>query len=454
MNLAERLRGVMRPGGSASPNPPVARSEGPAESPVAANPANHDHIAETLGGEWREARGQRYLIVDRTYHAGYRLGRVAVADCLPEDGRWPRMELLLTEPLAGIPIGPALFLDLETTGLAGGAGTYAFLVGCGWFEGGVFRVRQFVLTSFAAERALLEDVAALVHAAGVLVTYNGKTFDAPLIDTRFLFHRLAAPCTGRTHVDLLHPARRLWSPSPHRRSGEPPRSLDDLGRPALDVFDEGGGSCRLSLMEQAILGHVREDDVPGFEIPSRYFQFVRSGDARGLDGVLEHNRLDLLALAMLTARAGQLLDEGASAARNAREALGLGRLYERGGLFDEARACFARAIDFDDDAHVRVEALRAYAILSRRERRYADAADAWRQMLSMRECPLRWAQEATEALAVHHEHRARDLVAARRFAMQALQFNVTRSRAQAVHHRLARIDRKLGEPTAHPVPLF
>jgi hypothetical protein len=431
MNLAERLRGVIRPGGSASPG--LSSVEGPALS--GAEGPNPSDIAETLGGEWREGGGQRYLVVDRTYHAGYRLGRVAVADCVPEDGRWPRMELLLTEPVAGIPSGPALFLDLETTGLAGGAGTYAFLVGCGWFDGGVFRVRQFVLTSFAAERALLEDLAALVHAAGVLVTYNGKTFDAPLIDTRFLFHRLAAPCTAVTHLDLLHPARRLW-------------------RPAGDVHFDSGASCRLSLMEHAILGHVRENDVPGFEIPSRYFQFVRSGDARGLDGVLEHNRLDLLALAMLTARAGQLLDEGAPAASSAREALGLGRLYERGGLLDEARACFARAIEFDDDRHARVEALRADAILSRRERRYADAAEAWRQMLSMRECPPRWAQEAAEALAVHHEHRARDLSAARRFAMQTLQFNVTRSRAQAVHHRLARIDRKLGEPSAQSAPLF
>jgi uncharacterized protein len=436
MNLVERLRGVMRPGGSASPYPPPVSRPGSAESPVPPDPANHVDIAETLGGEWREGRGQRYLVVDRTYHAGYRLGRVAVADCLPQDGRWPRMELLLTDPLADIPVGPALFLDLETTGLAGGAGTYAFLVGCGWFDGGVFRVRQFVLTSFAAERALLEEVAALVRAAGVLITYNGKTFDAPLIDTRFLFHRLAAACTGLTHLDLLHPARRLW-------------------RPAVDVhLDEGGASCRLSLMEQAILGHVREDDVPGFEIPSRYFHFVRSGDARGLNGVLEHNRLDLLSLAMLTARAGQLLDAGAAGARTAREALGLGRLYERGGLFDAARACFARAIDFDEDADARVEALRAYALLSRRERRYADAADAWRQMLSMHECPRRWAQEATEALAVHHEHRARDLAVARRFAVQALQFNVSRSRAQAVHHRLARIDRKLGTPSTQPAPLF
>jgi uncharacterized protein YprB with RNaseH-like and TPR domain len=437
VNLAERLRGVLRPVGADSQD--QKSGVGPPRGPQGAAPhlTGQDHIADVLGGEWREGRGQRYLVVDRAYHAGYRLGRVAVADCLPAgDGRWPRWELLLTAPIADAPGGPLLFLDLETTGLAGGAGTYAFLVGCGWFDGGTFRVRQFVLTSFAAERALLEDAAALMRSSGVLVTYNGKTFDAPLIDTRFLFHRLAAPCSGLTHLDLLHPARRLW-------------------RPAVDIQAEAGtASCRLSLMEQLILGHMREDDVQGFEIPSRYFHFVRSGDARGLEGVLEHNRLDLLALAMLTARAAQLLDEGAPAARNAREALGLGCLYERGGMIPEARACFARAIDLEGDVLTHLEALRAYAVVCRRERRHVEAAAAWRRMLTLRGCPPRLAQEATEALAVHHEHRARDLATARQFAVQALQFNVSRSRAQAVHHRLARIDRKLGGPSPQPAPLF
>jgi tetratricopeptide (TPR) repeat protein len=207
-------------------------------------------------------------------------------------------------------------------------------------------------------------------------------------------------------------------------------------------------------MEQSILGHVREDDVPGFEIPARYFDFVRSGDARGLQGVLEHNRLDLLALAMLTARAGQLLEEGPPATRSAREALGLGCLYERRGFTSEARACFARAIDLEADVLTHVEALRAYAVLCRRERRYTDAADAWRRMLAMRGCPARLAHEATEALAVHHEHRSRDLSAARQFAVQSLQFNVSRSRVQAVHHRLARIDRKIGGPSPQAAPLF
>jgi len=432
MNLGDRLRSVVRPGGSASPNPPYVRRPGSAGPSGSADPAN---IAEALGGEWRDGR---YLVVDRAYHAGYRLGRVAVADCLPaDDGRWPRLGLLMTgADGADAPCGRLLFLDLETTGLAGGAGTYAFLVGCGWFDGALFRVRQFVLTSFAAERPLLEEVAALMRGSGVLVTYNGKTFDAPLIDTRFLFHRLDAPCGGIAHLDLLHPARRLW-------------------RPAVDLqLDGGEPSCRLSLMEQSILGHVREHDVPGFEIPSRYFQFVRSGDARGLNGVLEHNRLDVLALAMLTARAGQLLEEGAPAARTAREALGLGRLYERGGMMTEARVCFARAIEFEADVLTHVEALRAYAVLCRRERRYVDAAEVWRRMLLLRGCPPRLAREATEALAVHHEHRSRDLSAARQFAIQSLQFNISQSRAQAVHHRLARIDRKRGGPSPQPAPLF
>jgi uncharacterized protein YprB with RNaseH-like and TPR domain len=102
-----------------------------------------------------------------------------------------------------------LFLDLETTGLAGGAGSYAFLVGCGWFDGGTFRLRQFFLADFAAERALLEAVAELTEGIACVVTYNGKTFDLPLIETRFVLQRMTTPFADMAHVDLLHPARRM-----------------------------------------------------------------------------------------------------------------------------------------------------------------------------------------------------------------------------------------------------
>lgn len=411
MNLADRLRGVVRPAGG---------PEGPPLRPVSA--------AETLGGEWHGDDHHRYLVVDRKYAPGHRLGRVAVADCLPsDDGLWPRVSLL--EP--SVVPGRMMFVDLETTGLGGGAGTCAFLVGCGWFEGAAFRIRQFFLADYAAERAMLDAVAEAARAAGGLVTYNGKSFDLPLIETRFLFHRMQTPFAGMPHIDMLHPARRLWRP-------------------------EGDESaCRLTTMEEALFGHVREDDVPGFEIPSRYFHYVRTSDARPLDAVLEHNRLDLIALAMLTARAAQLLDEGPAAARSAREALGLGRLYERGGLMAEARASFVHAAAMETaDVATRAEALLACAVLSRRDRHYDEAAAAWRRVLDLRPCPARMAREATVALAVYHEHRERDLQAARRFALQALQFNISLPKTQAAQHRLARLNRKIGGPPAESAALF
>lgn len=421
--LADRLRGVLgsAPAKAAPYENLLHRGETDSDDRRGVQAARADQAAEVLGGDWRETSGHRFLVVDRKYGPGHRHGRLTLADGLPPStGIWPRLSLL-----AGGECGAhVVFVDLETTGLAGGAGTYAFLVGCAWFDGGCFRVRQFFLSQFTAERALLEGVAELARTAGTVVTYNGKSFDLPLIETRFLFHRLQTPFADVAHVDMLHPARRLW-----RR-------------------DEAAQSCRLSGLEQALCGHERDGDVPGFEIPSRYFHYVRTGDARPLEAVLEHNRLDLLSLAMVTARAAQLLEDGPSAAETAREALGLGRLYDRGEMMDLARACFARAAGLEDDlpgdSDTRAEALRAYAVLSRRQRRYGDAADAWQRILQQRGSPPHIVREAIEALAIHHEHRLRDPQTARAFAVRSLQLQSTPMRRDAVHHRLARLDRKLG----------
>ena len=252
-----------------------------------------------------------------------------------------------------------------------------------------------------------------------MVTYNGKSFDLPLIETRYVLQRMRTPFGNLAHVDMLHPARRLWRE-------------DDV-------------ECRLTNLERTLCGHAREGDVPGFEIPSRYFHYVRSGDARALEAVLEHNRLDIISLAMFTARASQLLDDGPPAAATAREACGMGRLYERAGMTDAALESFARAADMTPtDAIARPDALRAHAALCRRLRRYDEAAASWRRVLDVRACPPGIAREATEALAVHHEHRARDLTAARTFALQALGLQATAARQEAVHYRLARLDRKMG----------
>lgn len=451
MSLAGRLRSIVRPfGGSAagghldSPDLPHPRKD----------PAGLDAVAELLDGEWHESSGQQYLVIDRTYPPGHRHGHMVIADWAPEsEGCWPVLTLL--EP--AMTRTQLLFIDLETTGLAGGAGTHAFLVGCGWFDGAAFRVRQFLLARYGAERALLEEVAGIAADAGALVTYNGKAFDLPLIETRFLFHRVRAPFTAMPHVDLLHTARRLWRPGDARRPvAARPSSIRRSDSSTIGCEPEDRESadmratCRLCSVEQLVLGHIREFDVPGYDIPSRYFHYVRSGDPRPLVGVLEHNRLDLLSLALLTARIARLLDEGGGAARSAREAIGLGQLYQRAGLPADALPCFARAASMEADICTVAEALRGYALLSRRTHRYEEAAGAWRRMLDLHACPPRLLQEASEALAVHHEHREANLRLARDFARQALHFTTSASRAQAVSYRLTRLDRKLAALTTAP----
>jgi uncharacterized protein YprB with RNaseH-like and TPR domain len=181
-----------------------------------------------------------------------------------------------------------VFFDVETTGLSGGAGTLAFLAGCGWFENGGFRVRQFFLSGPAGEHAMLDGLAAIFDAASLLVTFNGRSFDVPLMETRWAYHRRECPTAELPHFDMLPPARLLWSRREDERT-----------------------SCTLSALERSVLRFHRAGDVPGFEIPSRYFRFLRTGDSSVIQGVLEHNQHDLISLAAVMVHALQLARVGA-----------------------------------------------------------------------------------------------------------------------------------------------
>src|SRR5262245_9414893 len=258
-SLSDRLRSVLSTGqcrpGLSDPAALDTRRHAGSEDPAYT-------AGDLLEGEWCDADGGRFLVVDRSYSPGHRHGAMSIADALPpSDGLWPRLSLLAD----GATISNLLFIDLETTGLAGGAGTYAFLVGCGWFDGGRFRVRQFVLTSFAAERALLEALVPIARDAGTVVTYNGKSFDLPLVETRFSLHRMDTPFAEMPHIDMLHPARRLW------RGREPSGSS-----PHVEV--SGRDSCRLSVIEQVLCGHRREGDVAASGFRRRTFHSVGPAD--------------------------------------------------------------------------------------------------------------------------------------------------------------------------------
>jgi len=371
-----------------------------------------------LGGTWRGLDDTRCFVVERRLDPSSRYGRDRIgmlAEWVDEGS--PDAGLFAS----GAPARPPfVFFDLETTGLSGGAGTHAFLVGCGRFDTDrSFVTRQFLLTRHGHERTLLDTVAGELADAGALVSFNGKSFDAPVLETRYLFHRLDWPVAQLPHVDALHPARRFWP-----------------------------GDCSLLALERQQLGARRRGDVAQAEIPARYFQFVRTGDARPLAAVFEHNRLDLLTLAALTARLLRLVRTGVSAARDAREVYALGTTYARAGLDDRARECFTRAVTMSPAPSgafdpVRVESLRALALAWRRARRFDEAADCWRQLLDTRACPPGVLREAAEALAIHHEHRVRDLDAAKAFALRSLSDEARPAWTQAVQHRLARLDRKM-----------
>ena len=434
MDLTSRLRSIVRPSNPAAAVPgDGGRRELTYEPDTGGYEASLDpeRMGEVLGGRSVRTQFGGCLVIDRRYEADRRHGSIPIADCELGDGSG----LKLLDPSLAAPDTPrTIFIDLETTGLSGGAGTVAFLVGCGYFDFGAFQVRQFLLTSFAAERALLAAVAEFFDGADLIVTYNGKTFDVPVMETRWTFHRMSMPLDGVPHFDMLHPARRLWS----SRAGANP--------------DQAG--CRLSTLERVLFDVNRVGDVPGFQIPSRFFRFLRTGDPRPLEPVLEHNRLDLVSLAAVTAHAVRLTQSGAEACRDAVEALSLGRVYERTGLLDGAEQCYRRA-SCADAPDVRNEALYRLGLSYRRARRFGEAARCWRALLELTERPAARRDStasalrnfAAEALAIHHEHRDRDLSAARELALFALEeAEGNGRRSDGIRHRIARLERKIARP--------
>lgn len=461
-SLADRLRAVV---GAASAVPRVAPDAGVLPPPRPEWRERSDHVgdegaaasgddrlararraAQVLGGHVRERAEGLCIVVDRVYEADARHGRHAVGDVVrtlrdAAEGlsllrqAWPSSRAEAAPASAALPLGDpcpldgVCVIDLETTGLAGGAGTQAFLVGCARIDGDTIVVRQFLSPGFEHERAQLATLAEWMGDRSHLITFNGRTFDLPLLEMRFSFNRLAWPWAHLPHLDALHPARRFWR-----------------DRPEIAGPDPDDSSCSLGVLEKRLSGLHRVGDVPGFEIPARFFQFARDGRAEPLAAVLEHNRLDLLSTLLVCARAATLVVRGPAAAEQGYECLGLGRLYERLGSRAEAETCYARAASqgaLANDPRLRGESLRRLAYGLRRAGRADAAADAWRALLATRGVSALVRREAREALAIFQEHRARDYGAARSLVLAALAEPLGgRHRADA-ERRLARLDRKL-----------
>jgi len=310
-----------------------------------------------------------------------------------------RLAALPPDLLAGITEGEApaappetwVFLDTETTGLAGGSGTCAFLIGLGRVTADGFEIRQFFMRDFCEEASQLHAVREALAEAQVLVTYNGKSFDIPLLETRYRMSRARPPFGSIPHLDLLFGARRIW-------------------RLRLD-------SCRLTELETQILGHERDDDIPGELIPKAYFDFVRTGRAGKMGPVFLHNALDIVSLACLTAVVASVFRDGGRAElRHAAEFVAMGRWLRQAGRLGEARELFREAVRRNLREDLLFRTLWDLAAIERKLHAPDAAVSIYADLAS---CPNAHRRDAMIELAKHYEHRERNLPMALAFTEEA-----------------------------------
>ncbi len=312
-----------------------------------------------------------------------------------------------------------LFLDTETTGLSGGAGTVAFLVGVGWLEGEDFVVEQYLMKDYADEAEMLSRLAQRMESFDAVCTFNGRNFDLPLLQTRFTMCRMRDRWRDLEQLDLLYPARRTWK--------------------------KRIGSCRLSRVEELILGAPREGDLPGSEAPQRYFAFLKSGDMALLKEVVEHNRQDVYTLGALLAHLCGLYAHP-EREENRTDLYSMGRALENQGELCPARELYriaaipapAGSVSALAGNRVAAEAAWRMYLLARRNR----DVEAMRAILEQMALRRQLRDRIYVELSKLYEHRCKNLRRALRYADLAARY-VDVKDAEDLNRRRARLRAKL-----------
>lgn len=440
VDLRERLRKVL------GPSRPAPADGQPRESTARADEARprQRDIQDLVDGSVIEGPLGACFVAEQTLALDHRHGQERLGRFFEVTDRSLGCLARSADPL-DIDRESIIFLDTETTGLAGGTGTYAFMVGLAYFRGDQLLVRQYFMRHHAEEPAMLAALAQVLGRHEAVVTFNGKSFDVPLLLTRYSANRQRHTVPSGLHLDLLHPSRRFW-------------------REQLE-------SCTLGTLERAVLGHTRGADVPGWMIPDLYFRYLRGGDPGLMAMVFEHNLHDLLSLVALTCRLGRLLDAPVTAAQPAPpddqpaqepladapaigrsrssvlELFAAARIYEDLGLWDEALARYEQALTTGRAVDLRARVTSRLAALCKRAGRHERAIELWRRLASL---GLTGCEPYVE-LAKHFEHRLHDYDAALAVVEEALalveirelrQRPGTASERTELEHRRTRLHQK------------
>ncbi|MCX6556836.1 MAG: ribonuclease H-like domain-containing protein [Candidatus Aminicenantes bacterium] len=362
----------------------------------------------------RVAAREPFLVKDFFYSLDGRYGKVRL-------GKWfdLKAETLAvvagSEAFAGLDPRRALFFDSETTGLAGGTGTIPFMLGFGFFSATSFQVKIFLLQDLDKEGEFLAAVDDFLAAGNYsfTVTFNGKAFDFPLLETRYILQRRRLPLLRLPHLDFLFPARTIWK----------------------NTFD----SRKLGFLGEMLLGLSRSDDIEASAIPALYFSFLRSGDLAAIEPVVEHNAMDLVGLAAVVLLGALYLDDH-SLTNDGGEILGLGRLCERAGLLERAEAFYQIARDVGGRADVQIQAVRRLSVLLKKKKLYTEALQLWEILSSANDL------QALREISVHYEHRERNYYQAVEIVEKALEnVRLSPSQQQELEKRLQRLRGKIAK---------
>lgn len=351
-------------------------------------PASTIPIERVVPGRFRATLRGEAFIAEQSFETEYRHGNqpLTINHPLATIATWAKDSRLAEYPLPSF-----LFLDTETSGMAGGTGTYAFLVGVGRYHGGAFELAQFFMRDPSEEPAMLEALLEFIAPCKALVTFNGKAFDAPLLVTRYKLHEIPNPLKELSHLDLLPLARRLW------RDRLPSRALKYL--------------------EENILGLPRTtEEVPGYEIPWLYFDYLRTGDATPLKGVFYHNAMDVAAMAALLSHIASILhDPFDGGVQHGLDFIALGKLFEDLGNWENAARLFERGLEMELNESDFASAVQRLSSLQKRRGDMNEAVRLWEEAAKQGHI------YAHVEMAKHCEHRLRDYKSALAWTDSALE---------------------------------
>jgi len=352
----------------------------------------------------------RHSEMEKLYERHRRHGSIGIADL--EDLPHNLLDPISGGQIQGVPPDKWCFLDTETTGLAGGSGTYAFLIGVGRITPEGFRVRQFFMREFGEEASVLSALHAHLQQFQVLITYNGRTYDQPLLETRYRMVRQRPPFSSLEHLDLLFGARRLWNLR----------------------FD----SCRLVHLENQILGVERHGDLAGELIPYVYFEYLRTHEMFRLAPIFHHNAMDILTLACLTAIVPRAFNApGETQFAHGAEMVGLARWWRHAGQYENALALFRQALERNLPDDLMFRTLWDIAAL---EKKLGREHAALPLLTDLTGCRNPWRAAAFIELAKYYEHRERNYAMALEMTRSALEVSPT----EALQRRAARLQKKSG----------